>query len=159
MKKFTIILGLLLTVLLTGCGSGLPTPQELMGDPETRSIKSCVLNSNEESHAHGQFILGVGIHNSSSSIETKYYIYVKGVEGYRLQEIDADNLEIVETDEIEPCIKGWFSDDGKVYQNVYEIDEYDISDYYKSDFEEFLNYTIYVPVGTIKEQFSTDLPE
>lgn len=156
MKKISIILALMLIIgTLTGCGG--PTPEEMMGDPETREIKSCILDSSIETRAGGAFVLGVGTYTSSSSINTEYYVYVKGAEGYRLQEIDSNNLEIVETDDIKPCIKGYFSDEGKIYKSAYDIDEYYESSYSSSKFKKFLNYTIYVPTGTIKEQYSTDI--
>lgn len=156
MKKFSIVLILAVMIsMLTGCSSS--NLDELMGDPETREIKSCILDSSVEHRAGGSFVLGVGTYTSSSSINTKYYIYIKGIEGYRLQEIDANNLEIVETDEIQPCIKGYFTDSGKVYNSAYDIDLYYQGGYNSSDFEKFIDYTIYVPVGTIKEQYSTDV--
>ena len=48
-----------------------------------------------------------------------------------------ERIELVETKDINPCIKGRFFDDGKV--SVYE------------------NYIVYVPVGTIKEAYSANL--
>ena len=68
---------------------------------------------------------------------TKYYIFIKGAEGYRLQELNSNYVELVETNTIEPCIEGYFSSMGEVYTATY--------------------YTIYVPVGTITEEYSAEL--
>ena len=103
----------------------------------TRDVKSCILEENEHSYSSGTFVLGFGVYGSGSSIETEYYMYIKGNEGFRLQKINSDYLEIVETDDVEPCIKGDFYSDGKVEQGN--------------------NYIIYLPVGTIKEEYKVNL--
>lgn len=156
MKRILILICCMI-MFLTGCGNS--TPDERMGEPETREIKSCILDSEVLNKAHGSFVLGVGTYSSSSSISTKYYIYIKGNEGFRLQEIYSDNLEIVETNDIDPCIKGYFSENGKVYHNELDIDCYDAFSDNISDFEKFCEYIIYVPIGTIKEKYSSDIME
>lgn len=109
-----------------------------MPPPETKSIRSLKLTSIESVEQKGTFILGVGTYQAKSTIETKYYLYVLKDEGYILTEIDSNRLEIVETDEIEPCIKGQFQANGKLNATW--------------------DCTVYVPVGTIFEEYSAILP-
>ena len=112
---------------------------------EEKPIKSCILYSNEQASSYGSFVLGVGSYYSSSSIQFKYYIYMKGLEGFVLQDLDAENVEIVETNEKSPCIKGIFDSAGRIYKWEYEKD--------------FDKYVIYVPVGYIKEDYSNELKD
>jgi len=105
----------------------------------TNPIKSCVLITNNETREKGTFILGCATFSSENQMTTRFYMYIKGKEGYTLRSIDSSNLEIVETNEIEPCIKG---------------------DFYVSDpsyISEYEDYTIYVPVGTIEETYSGNI--
>ena len=131
MKKITLIIMILLiifSITLTGCD---------IPPLETRPIKSCFLYGERESNSGGEFILGFATYESSNKMTTKYYLYVKGVEGYRLQEIDSSYVELVETNDNEPSIKGVFTENGEVCTYTY--------------------YTIYVPVGTITEEYSAEL--
>lgn len=131
MKRIVLIIMIMLvifSVTLTGCT---PDPVEI------RPIKSCVLYEEKDSNSEGVFILGFATFSSSSHMITKYYLYIKGIEGYRLQEIDSSDVELVETNDIEPCIKGYFTYNGEVSSIDY--------------------YTIYVPIGTITEEYSAEL--
>lgn len=136
MKKI-ILLFFSCLFILTGCSR----------ESETREIKSIVLKQENEKSASGSFLLLYGNYKSDEEIKTKYYLYIKGIEGFRLQTIDSDYLEIVETNDIEPCIKGVFNIYGKVY-NRYNVPS-------GADAE----YTVYVPVGTIIEEYKVDLTE
>lgn len=116
---------LALIFVATGC---------MESEIETRSIKGLQLESNATTKSSGAFILGVGVYNSDENIKTYYYTYIMGKEGYRLQELDSCRVEIVETNDIQPSIKGVFSFSGRI--------------------NEFENYVVYVPVGTIFEEYS-----
>lgn len=130
MRKSIVAIILSMTVIfLTSCD---------MPPPETKSIRSLKLTSIESVEQKGTFILGVGTYQAKSTIETKYYLYVLKDEGYMLTEIDSNRLEIVETDEIEPCIKGQFQANGKL-NSTWDC-------------------TAYVPVGTVFEEYSAILP-
>lgn len=135
MKKL-ILLFFSCLFILTGCSR----------ESETREIKSIVLKQENEKSASGSFLL-YGDYKSDEEIKTKYYLYIKGKEGFRLQTIDSDYLEIVETNDIEPCIKGVFNIYGKVYNRYNVLSEADAE------------YTVYVPVGTIIEEYKVDLTE
>lgn len=151
---FMLLVFTLLSFCLVGCGK---TAKEKMGEPEIRPIKSCVLSSEVESYAHGAFVLGVGTYSSGSETHIDYYLYIKGVEGFRLQKLDFNKVEIVETDEVEPSIKGYFSETGKIYASPDDIEIFDwVHDDY-SEFNEYTNYTLYVPTGTIKAEFNADV--
>ena len=158
MKKILglIMLTVLFILCLVGCGKkqGIENPENQV---ETRPIQSCVLNSEIQNTAHGSFVLGIANYTESSSLSTSYYVYVKGTEGYRLQRLYFDNVEIVETDEVEPCIKGYFKSNGKVYKSVYDIDGY----YHENDelYEPMTQYILYVPTNTIRQEYSVDILE
>lgn len=131
MKRTTLIIMILLiifSITLTGCD---------IPPLETRPIKSCVLSGNTQTASSGMFVLGFATFESSDEMTTKYYLFVKGIEGYRLQEIDSSYVELVETNDNEPSIKGVFTENGEVCTYTY--------------------YTIYVPVGTITEEYSAGL--
>ena len=128
MKKNIISLMIIaIVVILSGCSEKV----------EYRDIKSCVLSTNQSSEASGAFILGCGVFSTKENITTKYYMYIKGTEGFKLQEIDSQYLEIVETDEKQPQIKGSFSDGGTV--------------------KDYTDYVVYVPLGTITQEYKTDI--
>lgn len=129
MKKFlSLILLCVVCISVGGCGIQ-PT--------EIREIKGLKLSENMTTDGNGVFFLGVGIYESGSEINTDYYTYIKGVEGFRLQVIKSDFLEIVETNDVKPCIKGIFDYDGSISYGY--------------------NYIIYVPEGTIYEEYNADL--
>lgn len=129
MKKIlALILLCVICVSASGCGSS-PT--------EIREIKGLKLSENITTNSEGVFFLGVGVYASGSEINTDYYTYIKGVEGFRLQVIKSDYLEIVETNDTKPSIKGIFHYDGSIMYGY--------------------NYIIYVPEGTIYEEYSADL--
>lgn len=121
---------------------------------ESREIKSCILNSEVEEKANGCFVLGVGDFNYKTNSNPYYYIYIKGVKGFRLQKIKAEHLEIVLTDEKTPCIEGVFTDRGYIYDNVREAKNDNFS---SKNAELAIEYVIYVPENTIKEYYSIDL--
>lgn len=157
-KLLSIILTIcLFSVFLTGCAQ--QTLTDVMGEPEIRPIKSCILSSEVETSSGGAFILGVATYHSNSETCVDYYVYIKGNEGYRLQKINFNNIEIVETDEIEPSIKGYFSNEGKIYQSVYDIESYDGLTSSYSLYKTCLNYVLYVPTGTVKTEFDVDVNE
>jgi len=132
MKKIiSIILLINIIVSLTGCG----------GKVETRNIKSCVLDKQTTNSSSGTFILGMGVFSSDTDITTKYYMYIKSDEGYRLQEIDSEYLQIVETDKRTPSIKGYFSSDDGVSGGIIYGGQY----------------TVYVPTGTITQEYKTKI--
>lgn len=126
---FSLVMSLLIVIAFTKYQS--PKPTETI-----KPIKSLVLNIDEQSYTSGSFILGFGSIQSATSIETKYYIYIMGDEGYKLTEIDSSHLEIVETDDVKPCIK--IIDDG--YGNRYYYD-----------------YVVYVPLGTITQEYKATI--
>ena len=125
---------LALILLLVVCVSMIACTEYKTG---TREIKGLKLSENMTTDSSGVFFLGVGVYESDSEINTDYYTYIKGVEGFRLQVIKSDYLEIVETNDIKPCIKGTFHYDGSIIYGY--------------------NYIIYVPEGTIYEEYSADL--
>ena len=141
MKKILIIAFII--ILLTMISYGCVSEQE----PEIRPIKSCQLINVQQQSTSGNFILFVGTYSSDIISEIRYYMYIKGNEGYRLQYIPSDNLEIVETNEIEPCIKGVFNSDGK------------INEYTTDDGQTFCwnDYIVYVPIGTIYQEYNISL--
>ncbi len=104
---------------------------------ECQEIKSFALHSETATSASGAFYLGCGYVTSSGSTELKYYFYKKGQVGYVLCSISASRVELVETDEKPPGIEGIFTDSG--------------------DIKLFENYVIYVPTGTIFEEYKVEL--
>lgn len=104
---------------------------------ECQEIKSFALHSETSSSTSGAFYLGCGYVTSSGSIELKYYFYKKGQVGYVLCSISASRVELVETDEKPPGIEGIFTDSG--------------------DIKLFEDYIIYVPTGTIFEEYKVEL--
>ena len=82
----------------------------------------------------GSFVLGFGSVNSTQH----YFYYKQHKEGYKLDNIDCDDVYIVETDNKRPQI----AYDAKVYKDK----SYGSSEIYDS-------MKIYVPVGTIKKEF------
>lgn len=125
MKKiFALIISFLIITSLCACDEE---------NIEYRPIKSCVLTQNTSEKTSGDFVILFASYSSEESLETNYYLYIKGKEGFRLQKISSEYLEIVETDDIEPQIKGNFYYDGKV--NTYT------------------NYIAYVPIGTITQEY------
>lgn len=126
MKKILTLT--LLVILLTGCSKRLV---------ETRPIKSCNLSSMIGESADGKFVMGFASYKSEKKITTRYYLYILGDEGYRLQEIESEDLEIVETNDVEPCIKGVFMPKGII--SVYE------------------DYIAYVPIGTITQEYDATI--
>ena len=106
-------------------------------DVECQDIKSFSLHGNPTSNTVGSFSLGCGYVVSNSSTKLEYYFYKMGQVGYVLCSIDAKRVEIVETDDKSPCIEGFFDDNGGL--KPYET------------------YIIYVPVGTIFEEYKVEL--
>ena len=104
---------------------------------ECQDIKSFSLHGNSTSSTFGSFSLGCGYVVSNSSTKLEYYFYKMGQVGYVLCSIDAKRVEIVETDDKPPCIEGFFDDKGGL--KPYET------------------YIIYVPVGTIFEEYKVEL--
>lgn len=128
MKLFkTLLLAIVVAFTITGCDY----------TEETRPIKSIYLKQSTETHSRGSMFLMFGTYRSDEEVKTRYYLYVKGVEGYRLQQVDADKLEIVETNDVEPCIKGYFRVDGSIN---------DIQDY-----------IVYIPEDSIVEEYKVSL--
>lgn len=60
-----------------------------------------------------------------------------GEEGYKLTELDSSQVEIVETDEIKPCAK-----------ITYYQDEYNTK---------YNDYVLYVPTGTITQEYKVTI--
>ena len=103
----------------------------------------------------GHFALGCG------TVETKpvYYYYKRNNKGYVLDRINADNCTIVETDSIKPSIKhvkykkegdaGWYK------RAVFGKNEA----FWRpcSDKEETAEYIIYIPVGSIMQNYDIKL--
>lgn len=104
---------------------------------ECQEIKSFALHSEISTSTSGAFYLGCGYVASGGSTEMKYYFYKKGQVGYVLCSISASRVELVETDEKPPGIEGIFTDSG--------------------DIKVFENYVIYVPTGTIFEEYKVEL--
>lgn len=104
---------------------------------ECQEIKSFALHSETSTSASGAFYLGCGYVTSSGSTDLKYYFYKKGQVGYVLCSISASRVELVETDEKPPGIEGIFTDSG--------------------DIKMFDDYVIYVPTGTIFEEYKVEL--
>lgn len=128
MKKLIALFSLIIVILtLTGCDE----------KPVYRQIKTCVLKQEYKTESGGAFIILYAAIQSKKSVETNYYIYIKGIEGFRLQKINSNNLEIVETNEMEPQIKGIFSYDGKII-----------------DYEDYI---AYVPEGTITQEYKAEI--
>ena len=111
--------------------------EELEVVPECYEIKSFSLHSENISFCSGSFVLGYGCSYSSSFTDLKYYFYKKGQVGFILCSVDAQRVEIVETDDKSPCIEGLFNDDSTLKFNE--------------------TYIIYVPVGTIFEEYKVEL--
>lgn len=130
------------------------TKQETQ-NTETREIKSCILNSKIEEETNESFVLGVdGDFRTNTNIN--YYIYIKGSEGFRLQKINAEHVELVFTNKIEPCIKGVFKDNGSIYSSIIDtLDEGTSNEMADSVIE----YILYVPENTIQKSYSIDLEE
>lgn len=129
-KLLSLLLILILVMSLTGCGMDIASENPL----EYRSIKSCALKTEESEQSSGKFVIFYANMQSKEIITTDYYMYIKGIEGHRLQKINSECLEIVETNEVEPQVKGHFYKDGKV--------------------SEWESYIAYVPVGTITQEYS-----
>jgi hypothetical protein len=105
---------------------------------ELHDMQSLLLKNNKDNYAFGAFVLGMGVYSSGSSTKVSYYAYIRGTEGFRLQEVDSNYVEIVETNEIGPSIKGAFNEYG-------EIDGF------------YSDYVMYVPIGTIYQEYSADI--
>lgn len=135
-KKFFTIVIITLMLVLTGCDAGQVTNYGT--EIETKEIKSIYLRQENETSASGVAFIMFGNYSKNQKINTKYYLYIKGEYGYKLQEIDADKLEIVETDEIEPCIKG---------------------DFWYGDIDERYTYIAYIPTNSIIEEYDVNLVE
>ena len=147
-RSFLFIFISLICLNLIGCAQ--ETEDKDKYQVEEKPIKSCILYSTKQESSNGSFVLGVGSYYSDSSSQIKYYIYMKGLEGFVLQDLDAENVEIVETNEKSPCIKGIFDSSGRIYQ----------SEYVGYERHEGLDkYVIYVPEGYIKEDYSNNLKE
>lgn len=128
-KKIYILLVLVLTCsLLFGC-----KPQV----EEIREIKSLVLTTETTITQKGAFIIAVGTFSSEEEINKYYYLFIKGQEGFRLQKISSNNIEIVETDDVSPQIKGYF--------------------YYNGEIKDWTNYIVYVPIGTIFVNYDVNM--
>ena len=104
---------------------------------EYQEIKSFSLGSETTFFGPGSFVLGCGYSVSGSCTELKYYFYKKGQVGYILCSIGVDRVEIVETNDKPPGIEGVFNDNGS--------------------FKLLEDYIIYVPVGTIYEEYKVRL--
>lgn len=146
-KSLLFILISFICINLIGCTQ----ETEVKPQVEEKPIKSCILYTSEQESSYGSFVLGVGSYYSSSSIQFNYYIYMQGLEGFVLQDLDAENVEIVETNEKSPCIKGFFDSSGRIFKCDYEIGFEDV--------EGLNKYVIYVPEGYIKEDYSNNLKE
>lgn len=128
-KLLSVLLIVILMLSITGCDCPSENPIEC------RSIKSCALRTEMTEQSSGKFVILYASIQSEETVTTDYYLYIMGIEGYRLQKINSTDLEIVETDTLEPQIKGRFYSNGKVG---------DVQDY-----------IAYVPVGTITQEYST----
>ena len=150
--------GLLFVLLTLICLSFVGCAKSKSKNPyttiEEKPIKSCILDSSKSQTANGSFVLGIGSYKSSSSINVTYYIYMKGNEGYVLQDLDSNNVEIVETNDKKPCIKGVFDKFGRIYKGEYVHDGFA-----EVRYDGINKYVIYVPEGYIKEDYSNDLKE
>ena len=133
----TFILTLGVSVLSFGFINTLKPKEEQEVVAECHEIKSFSLYSNSSSSTFGSFSLGCGYVVSTSGSKLEYYFYKKGQVGYVLCSIDAKRVEIVETDDKPPCIEGSFYDNGGLKWNE--------------------TYIIYVPVGTIYEEYKVQL--
>lgn len=126
--------------------------QKEMGNVQERKICGCVVNSNSEKRASGVFILGTGIISSGSSMNVKYYFYMQGEKGFSLEELDANDVEIIETDEVPPHIEGHFNEYGDLYKSM------DMTFFSSEEYKyEMTHYDIYIPVGYITEEYKMDL--
>ena len=91
----------------------------------TKPIKS--LQIDKEHDKPGIFTLGI------DQNYTTYYVNIKGEKGYILTPLDSESVELVETDEKDPCIE--------ITTNVLMSN----------------TYTIYVPVGTINQTYNATI--
>lgn len=114
---------------------------------ERKSIQSCVLDTKQNLEVSGDFVLGIGSLNGSTYEDIKYYFYVMGQRGYKLSSVDADYVEIVETNDIEPCIEGYFTEYGELCDRISCAGKD----------KKMLRYTLYVPEGTLKQSYNLDL--
>lgn len=125
LKLFVI---LLICSMLFGCSQS---------PPENREIKGFVLKTETIMEQTGTFVIAVGHIATEEKTEKYYYLFVKGQEGFRLNKINSDNLEIVETDDASPYIKGVFYYDGKI--------------------NKYGDYIVYVPTGTIFVDYDVNI--
>lgn len=123
---------------------------------QSKNIQSCVLSSDVREHMNGAFILGTGSFQNNQTTEFKYYLYIEGNKGYKLQNIEAKFVELVPTDEIYPHIEGHFDEYGDVFsfKTAYERKR---TGQYSNYCNEMIRYTIYVPTNYITEEYQLDI--
>lgn len=112
--------------------------------PSKREIvkTTYILESFEDNHStDGNFFIGSGIIEE----KTKYVFYYKKDDFYKLEMIDNENSYIKYIkDSSKPRVEEFKTTDTKCFRNYFAFD----SDEYK--------YIIYVPKGTIKQNYSLD---
>lgn len=146
---FSVVFTIYFVVMFIFLTEGLDRTDELR--LERKSIQSCVLESSKNLDVSGSFILGIGSVGGSTYNDIKYYFYMKSENGYKLKSIDTNYVEIVETNNIEPCIEGYFTEYGDFYNELMCIGA---NEKYT---KKVTSYTLYVPEGTLKQSFDINL--
>lgn len=140
MKKKIIVLVLVVIIcafVLTACAKY---------ERQEREIKSLTFREENSEYASATFVLGIGSY-SSGSINTQYYVlWIKGDAGFYLAKIEVSTLvEVIETNDVP-----------KIVARFNSIDE---PTHFKDRasagaVEGREKIFIYVPIGTIKADFS-----
>ena len=90
--------------------------------------------------------------SSSSNYENKYFVMVAEEDGWTYKEYDADSCIVVETNDAEPHIEEFkyiYNKETHPYRAFWYGSDLDYSDGYR--------YKIYIPYGTIANDYSIDL--
>ena len=145
-REFCAPFGLLVCAVLLsgliGLVSSIWSEQLPIDKCEVETQRYPIVAVQDNMGANGSFVLGCG-----SNAQNMYYYYMRETPaGFRMENIKADKVYIVETDDIEPCIETLTSTG---FKNWY--------DYILNVPWCKIKTTLYVPTNTVFRDWSIDL--